>query len=265
MAGARNIGPVAVIETTVNESIRSASDVDMYKFTVRAGQRVGFDIDTPTNGPPGLGSYLRLFDSRGRQLASNNDRVAPGDPPPGPDAGRDGFDSYIDFRFATSGTYFIGVSNWRNTSYSPSTGVGSVDTSQRWLTGSYKLVVAQIPGTVASLASPGIEMIGRTPAGLHGDVTTFTVRLTGTAGRAMANQTVALSERCARHQPTGTAGGVREVGTATTNADGRAMFRYRIPTSVDADNVSLAASFRRDVAVARATLTVPHVDIGRRA
>lgn len=142
--------------------------------------------------------------------------------------------------------------------------VGSVNTAHRWLTGSYKLVVAQIPGTVASLASPGIEMIGRTPAGLHGDVTTFTVRLTGTAGRAMANQTVALSERCARHQPTGTAGGVREVGTATTNADGRAMFRYRIPTSVDAGNVSLAASFGGNVALAAATLTVPHVEIGRR-
>jgi hypothetical protein len=81
----------------------------------------------------------------------------------------------------------------------------------------------------------------------------------------MANQTVTLWERCAWYQATGIPGGVREVGTATTNADGRAMFRYRIPTSVDADSVSLTVSFTGNVALAAATLTVPHVDIGRRA
>lgn len=122
LSRALDLGAVNTTAIVRSEAVSPATDVDMYKFRVSAGQRIGFDIDTPTNGPPGLGSYLRLFDSTGRELASNNDRLAPGDPPPGPNAGANGFDSYIEYPFPASGTYFIGVSNWQHRSYNPITG-----------------------------------------------------------------------------------------------------------------------------------------------
>src|SRR5438046_2883459 len=92
-------------------------DVDMYRFTVAAGQVVDFDIDTTLNGSGGLGSYLRLFNSQGTQLASNNDANAPGE-------NTVGFDAYLRYTFATGGTYYNGVSNANNTQYDPTTGNG---------------------------------------------------------------------------------------------------------------------------------------------
>ncbi len=76
------------------------TDVDMYRITVAKGQTVDIDIDTPFNGPGGLGSYLRLFNSSGQQLASNNDGAAPGET-------RVGFDSFLRYRFTNAGTYFV--------------------------------------------------------------------------------------------------------------------------------------------------------------
>src|SRR5690349_9562507 len=48
---------------TANGTISPDIDVDMYRVTVTAGQTVDFDIDTTLNGPGGLGSFLRVFDS----------------------------------------------------------------------------------------------------------------------------------------------------------------------------------------------------------
>lgn len=117
-----SLGAVGGPAVVCGEQIGVPTDVDMYEFAVYAGQRIGFDIDTKDNGPPGLGSYLRIFDSKGNELAANNDKLAPGDPPPGANAGREGFDSYIDYTFRTTGTYYVGVSNWQNRNYDPQTG-----------------------------------------------------------------------------------------------------------------------------------------------
>lgn len=144
MSGANALGTIGSTAVFRQESIGAPADVDMYKFAVQAGQRLGVDIDTPTNGPPGLGSYLRIFDATGRELAANNDRLAPGDPPPGAGAGSTGFDSYIDYTFPTAGTYYAGVSNWQNQSYNPVSGTSSLGSDTRWLTGTYSLVVATV-------------------------------------------------------------------------------------------------------------------------
>ena len=63
-------------------------------------------------------SYLRLFDSAGAQLASNDDGTAPGEA-----ASRD---SYFEYTFATAGTYYVGVSGNPNRNYSPLLGTGDV-------------------------------------------------------------------------------------------------------------------------------------------
>lgn len=132
------IGGTAIVRS---ESVGAPTDVDLYRFEVAAGQRVGFDIDTATNGPPGLGSYLRVFNAQGYELAANNDRAAPGDGPPGADSGGIGFDAYIEYTFASAGTYYVGVSNWQHRSYNPVNGTTALGYDTRWLTGAYSLVI----------------------------------------------------------------------------------------------------------------------------
>ncbi len=87
----------------------------MVSFSVSAGQVVDFDIDTVLNGPGGLGSYIRLFNSQGIELGFNNDAAAP-------DESIIGFDAYLRYTFASGGTYYLGVSNSNNTQYDPVTG-----------------------------------------------------------------------------------------------------------------------------------------------
>ena len=152
MSGAMDLGPVSIRTIETRESIGTRNDVDMYKIQVLAGQQIGFDIDTPDNGPPGLGSYLRIFDSQGNPLAANNDRPAPDDPPPPLSTGGLGFDSYIEHRFDREGTYYVGVSNWLNSSYDPKTGMGLVF-GNLWTTGDYALVIKSL-GIEQQLVQP---------------------------------------------------------------------------------------------------------------
>jgi hypothetical protein len=142
------LGEARVIRPTDNSPavvsgarIESATDVDMYKFYAANG-KVSIDIDTKTNGAPGLGSYIRVFDAAGRQIAANNDGQAPNEPPipSRRDANNKFFDSYIEFHNSTPRWLFVGVSNWQNTRYSPVTGNGDSKGS-RHLTGAYSLEV----------------------------------------------------------------------------------------------------------------------------
>ncbi len=107
---AADLGAVSTTPASVSAGISPDIDVDMYRFTVTAGQVVDFDIDTTLNGTGGLGSYLRIFSSNGTQLASNDNAAAPGE-------ATVGFDAYLRFTFATAGTYYVGVSNSNNTAY----------------------------------------------------------------------------------------------------------------------------------------------------
>src|SRR3954463_7375779 len=92
------LGAISTTPVMASDSISPDTDVDMYRFSVTSGEVVDFDIDTPLNGPGGLGSYLRIFNSQGTQLAFNNDGAAPGE-------NQVGFDAYLRFTFATGGTY----------------------------------------------------------------------------------------------------------------------------------------------------------------
>lgn len=154
---ATNLGAVSTTAITRNDSISPDSDVDLYRFSVTAGLVVDFDIDTATNGAPGLGSYIRLFDSTGAQLASNNDGAAPGE-------NTVGFDAYLRHTFATAGTYYLGVSNLNNITYNPVTGDGDT-TGGANATGNYTLIIQALPidtdDTIAE--STNLGTIGVTP------------------------------------------------------------------------------------------------------
>ena len=131
------IGTISTTVKTFDASISPDIDVDMYGFAVNAGQVVDFDIDTPLNGPGGLGSYLRLFNAQGQQIAFNNDAAAPGE-------NVVGFDAYLRYTFATNGIYYIGVSNLNNTLYDPATGNGDTAGGQ-YSIGNYQLIVQTAP------------------------------------------------------------------------------------------------------------------------
>ena len=105
------------IGQTVSGAISPSRDVDIYKFTVTAGQRIGFDIDFPAGST--LDSFLRLFDSAGREIEVNDDAPARGEDWT--------FESYIEHRFSTGGTYYIGVSTTGNDRYDPIAGTNKVD------------------------------------------------------------------------------------------------------------------------------------------
>jgi hypothetical protein len=100
-------------------------DVDMYWFKVRAGQRIAFDIDRPAGS--NLDSYIRVFNARGIEIASNDDGTEPGQAP--------SQDSYMEVNFRCGGTFYIGVSGYGNAHYSPLTGTGDSNGS----TGQYDL------------------------------------------------------------------------------------------------------------------------------
>ena len=111
---------------TRNDSVNVAIDVDLYRVDVTAGQRLSFDINRPTNSR--LDSYIRLFNSTGQQLAFNDDAAAPGEVR--------GLDSYLEFTFASGGSYYLGVSGFRNQGDNAITGLGDTNGS----TGNYGLV-----------------------------------------------------------------------------------------------------------------------------
>jgi len=122
---------------SVTDSISSASDVDLYKITVAAGQKVTFDVDRTTGSS--LDSYLRVFNSSGAQVKSNNDANGPGETAATPT------ESYISYTFSTAGTYYVGVSGSPNSAYSATTGNGDAAGS----TGGYKLTLTATAPPVA--------------------------------------------------------------------------------------------------------------------
>jgi len=165
LAEAVSLGAVLTSPRSVNSSITPDTDVDLYSFTVTTGQTVDFNINTSTNGPGGLGSYLRLFDALGRQLAFNNDAAAPGETVVG-------LDAYLRYTFPTSGTYYIGISNATNIQYDPLTGNGDISGGLNSI-GTYQLIVQALPlDPDDSLAEvPSLGAVSTSPRNLSGSIT----------------------------------------------------------------------------------------------
>jgi PEP-CTERM motif-containing protein/pre-peptidase len=77
---------------------------DWYSFTVAAAGTPGlFDID---HGMPNVDAWLTLFDSGGIQLATQDDGFAFD---PGSEGDIPGWDPFLNYTFASAGTYFVRV------------------------------------------------------------------------------------------------------------------------------------------------------------
>ena len=91
----------------IGDSRFRGRDVDLYRVTLAAGQSLSVDVVARlVSNTSSLDSYLRLFDSRGRQLASNDDANG-------------SFDSALAFTALRGGVFFIGVSGYGNFRYNP--------------------------------------------------------------------------------------------------------------------------------------------------
>lgn len=117
-------------QLTRNDSMANTTDVDMVRFAVTAGQQLAFDIDLRSGSR--LDSVVRLFNSSGRQLALNDDSAAPGEP--------GSLESYLEYRFMTAGTYYLGISGYGNMGYNAVTGANDRPGSR----GSYSLTVTEV-------------------------------------------------------------------------------------------------------------------------
>jgi len=92
----------------IGDGTWGSRDVDLYRVRLAAGQRLVIDIDARSlSGSSALDSFLRVFDSQGRQQATNDDFGG-------------SLDSYLAFTARTAGTYFVGVSGFGNSAYNPS-------------------------------------------------------------------------------------------------------------------------------------------------
>ena len=105
------------------------SEVDVYEFTAAAGEVIAFEVDHVGGN---LNALLRLFDADGRLITSNDGSAqAPGEPASD--------EPFLERRFETAGTYYLGVSTSGNAQYDIVTGGGDQSASTF---GSYVLRLA---------------------------------------------------------------------------------------------------------------------------
>lgn len=107
-------------------------DVDLYGFQATAGGRLSADVDARSlAGGSTLDSYLRVFDSLGREMAFNDDSGG-------------SLDSFVSVFLPSSGTYYVGVSGFGNTGYDPRW----AESGQFGSTGRYVLTVTLLDSVV---------------------------------------------------------------------------------------------------------------------
>jgi hypothetical protein len=124
-------------------------DVDLFRVVLQAGQKLTIDVDArslPSSST--LDSVVRLFDSRGRELARNDDANG-------------SLDSLLSVITRTGGTFYVGISGYGNSAYT-ATRAGS---GRAGSTGTYEVAfsfgaVAQRKGAKAA----AMRMLGTADA-----------------------------------------------------------------------------------------------------
>ena len=131
--------------TAIGNNTYAGRDVDLYRFTARAGDRLTASTVSQSFGAAGLNTLLRLFDADGRQLTSNDD------------LGGFSTDSRIDgFQMPATGTYYLGVSSSGNAGYNP--GIAPSGTSGPQ--GKYQVSGSLTPDTTAPTVAHAVPHAG---------------------------------------------------------------------------------------------------------
>ena len=82
---------------TVRGTISDATDVDVFKFQGKAGEKIVAEVDAARHGSP-LDSLLTLYSAKGNTLASNDDSEA-------------GADSILRAKLPADGVYYLSLSD----------------------------------------------------------------------------------------------------------------------------------------------------------
>ena len=105
--GLTHSGGSYTLTTAIGNNAFAGRDVDLYRFTASAGDRVSANINSQFYFSNPINSLLKLFDADGNVLATNDNIGG-------------STDSQIDqFEIFTAGSYFLGVSTSANLTYNP--------------------------------------------------------------------------------------------------------------------------------------------------
>ena len=150
------------------------TDVNLYQFSAARGQQIGFDTDTPGSD---LDARIRLFDSSFNEIANNDDGT-------GPAPEDDSLESYLEYTFPTTGTYYVGISYFGNSSYDIVSGSGDVVTNSSEALGTYTLQALTLgveeDGTISTATSitSGVAS-GRISPSVEVDMASFSATANG--------------------------------------------------------------------------------------
>jgi hypothetical protein len=130
---AHSLGRLVAGKSLITQVGRIAvpGDVDVFSFRVKAGDVVGFTVDTAGGSGARLDVLLRLFGPNGKLLSAND---------AAPAAKGGGLNAHLQYRFTRSGTYYVGVSAAANGAYDVLTGAGDRTTGAH-AAGSYLLSI----------------------------------------------------------------------------------------------------------------------------
>jgi hypothetical protein len=169
----------AVIAGMIGDGAYGRSDVDLFAVELVAGTTIEIDVDARTLADfSALDSYLRFFDADGNQLASNDDAFGQ-------------LDSYLRYTVQTTGTYYVGISSYGNSSYD----ADQAGSGQRGRTvGDYVVTMNHDgPTDPGSDPDPGTPPPPVAPAEPNDSTATATL-LTVLNGRVQANGTIGDGE-----------------------------------------------------------------------
>jgi len=148
--------PVAVtpggvtLASRIGDGPRGRRDVDLFRITLAAGQRLTIDVAARSLAKPStLDSVLRLFDAAGHSLAANDDA-------------RGSRDSALAFTAPQDGVYYVGLSGSGNAAYNPSrAGSGRVGS-----TGAYQITFSLASVAASRSLGGGLHVLGTRDAAL---------------------------------------------------------------------------------------------------
>jgi subtilisin family serine protease len=180
-------GNAATFSGVIGDGANQARDVDLFSIVLEAGQSLDAAVRARADGSS-LDSYLRLFNADGRQLAANDDFGG-------------SLDSQLTFVAGAAGTYYVGVSGYGNSAYSPVDASGTRSGS----TGPYQVTFNRsspplepndtlADATVADSAVGSESFEGVIGDGAYGAADVDLFRVTLGAGQALTADVAARTE-----------------------------------------------------------------------